>query len=101
MFNNTFEKSSTLYHEYPHTFWMVAAITLVDRMVGALIFPFLALYITSKFSLGMRDVRALLGGSIIDGPKPHWFAAGFVSILSILGLHYIKNSISMPEAATS
>jgi MFS family permease len=59
MFNNTLEKISKLYREYPRTFWIVVAITFIDRIGGALIFPFFALYITSKFNVGMTDVGVL------------------------------------------
>src|SRR3990172_7175093 len=56
MFANTLEKISKLYNEYPRNFWIVIAITFIDRIGGALLFPFFALYITSKFNVGMTDV---------------------------------------------
>lgn len=59
MFNNRLEKISKLYRAYPRTFWIVVAITFIDRIGGALIFPFFALYITSKFNVGMTDVGVL------------------------------------------
>jgi len=48
-----------LYHEYPRTFWTLAVVTFVDRLGGALIFPFFALYITSRFGVGMTEVGIL------------------------------------------
>lgn len=59
MFHNTLEKISKLYREYPRTFWVVVAITFIDRVGGALLFPFFALYITGKFNVGMTDVGVL------------------------------------------
>ncbi len=56
MLNHTPQKISKLYHEYPQTFWVVIAITFIDRLGGSLLFPFFALYITSKFHVGMTDI---------------------------------------------
>ena len=59
MLNNTLQKISKLYHEYPRTFWIVIVITFIDRIGGSLLFPFFALYITSKFNVGMTEVGVL------------------------------------------
>ncbi len=59
MLNETKEKILKLYHEYPRTFWIVIAITFIDRIGGSLLFPFFALYITSKFEVGMTEVGVL------------------------------------------
>jgi MFS family permease len=59
MWNDTRQKISKLYHEYPRTFWVVIAITFIDRIGGSLLFPFFALYITSKFEVGMTQVGVL------------------------------------------
>jgi len=59
MWNNTRQKISKIYHEYPRTFWVVIAITFIDRIGGSLLFPFFALYITSKFEVGMTEVGVL------------------------------------------
>jgi MFS family permease len=59
MFNTVRQKISKLYHEYPRTFWVVIAITFIDRIGGSLLFPFFALYITSKFDVGMTEVGVL------------------------------------------
>ena len=42
-------KVSRIDNEYPRIFWIVIAIAFIDRIGGALLFPFFALYITSKF----------------------------------------------------
>ncbi len=59
MFKNTLEKITKLYHDFPRTFWIVVVVTFIDRIGGALLFPFFALYITSKFNVGMTDVGVL------------------------------------------
>ena len=47
MFKNLLNSISKTYHEYPRVFWIVVVITFIDRIGGALLFPFFALYITS------------------------------------------------------
>jgi MFS family permease len=66
MFKNTVEKISKLYHEYPRTFWIVIAVTFIDRIGGFLLFPFFALYITSKFNVGMAEVGILFAAFSIS-----------------------------------
>lgn len=51
--------ATRLYNEYPRTFWTLAVVTFIDRLGGALIFPFFALYITSRFGVGMTEVGIL------------------------------------------
>jgi MFS family permease len=74
-----------VYNDYPRTFWTLAAVTFIDRLGGALIFPFFALYITSKFSVGMTEVGilfmlfsvpsifgGLIGGALADRVGRKW-----------------------------
>jgi MFS family permease len=65
--NNKLEQISNLYHEYPRTFWIVIVITFIDRVGGSLLFPFFALYITSKFHVGMTDVGVLFAAFAASG----------------------------------
>lgn len=58
-FKDTTQKALKVYNEYPRIFWIVIVITFIDRIGGALLFPFFALYITSKFHVGMTDVGVL------------------------------------------
>jgi len=82
-----------VYHQYPRIFWILVVITFIDRIGGALIFPFFALYLTSKFSVGMADVGVLFAtfsvssftGSAIGGALTDRF--GRKSII-IFGLRY-------------
>src|SRR6266480_1757913 len=65
----------TLYHQFPRRFWIVVFVHFVDKVGGTLVFPFFALYITRKFSVGMTEAGILLGilslsgivGSVIGG----------------------------------
>jgi len=47
------------YHEYPRDFWTLVVVTFIDRLGGALLFPFFALYITHRFGVGMTQVGIL------------------------------------------
>ncbi|MEJ2013277.1 MAG: MFS transporter [Anaerolineales bacterium] len=49
---------STL-EEFPRPFWTLVVVTFIDRLGGALLFPFFALYITGKFGVGMTQVGVL------------------------------------------
>jgi hypothetical protein len=42
---------------------MVEAPSLVDNIGAALVFPFVALYVTSKSNPRMKDIKARFGGS--------------------------------------
>lgn len=56
-----------IYFEFPRLFWVVVAIRFVDGIGGTLLFPFFALYITQKFSVGMTQAGILLGISSLFG----------------------------------
>ncbi|TFH34840.1 MAG: MFS transporter [Anaerolineales bacterium] len=53
------ERMSDVYHEYPRPFWTLVGVTFIDRLGGALLFPFFALYISNKFEVGMTEVGVL------------------------------------------
>lgn len=53
------EKAKDIYAEYPRSFWTLVLITFVDRVGGAMLFPFFALYLTKKFEIGMTQVGVL------------------------------------------
>jgi len=46
--------------EYPHPFWTLIGATFIDRVGGALLFPFFTLYVTARFGVGMTTVGVLL-----------------------------------------
>jgi MFS family permease len=68
-------KVAQLYHEFPRRFWVVVGVHFIDKIGGTIVFPFFALYITSKFHVGMTEAGILLGllslagivGSVIGG----------------------------------
>jgi MFS family permease len=53
------ERLRGVYEEYPRPFWTLVGVTFIDRLGGALLFPFFALYLTSKFGVGMTEVGLL------------------------------------------
>ena len=50
-----------LYREYPSKFWLVVAVSFIDRTGGTMLFPFFSLYITWKFNVGMTQAGIVLG----------------------------------------
>ena len=52
-------KVKKIYREFPSTFWTLMGASFIDRIGGALIFPFLSLYVTQKFNVGMTQVGEL------------------------------------------
>jgi MFS family permease len=95
-----------LYHHFPKRFWVVVGVHFIDKIGGTLVFPFFALYITSKFSVGMTEAGVLLGilalsgivGSVVGGAltdrlgrrKPILFGLVF-SALSSLALGSVNH----------
>ncbi len=59
LFNNAIRRVNKIYREYPNQFWVIVSANFVDRVGGALIFPFFALYITKQFQVGMIEVGLL------------------------------------------
>lgn len=62
-----FTRLNQIYHEFPRLFWVVVGVSFIDRIGGTLLFPFFALYITQKFSVGMTQAGILLGMSSLFG----------------------------------
>ncbi|MDX1435770.1 MAG: MFS transporter [Anaerolineales bacterium] len=50
-----------VYHEFPRPFWVLILATFIDSMGGFLIFPFLSLYITQRFDVGLTEVGIIFG----------------------------------------
>jgi len=57
----------TTYNEYPKTFWTLMLGTFIDRLGGALLFPFFALYVTQRFNVGMLEVGYLFAIFSVTG----------------------------------
>jgi MFS family permease len=58
-FKQKFNQFGKFYNDYPRTFWTLMGVSFIDHLGGALMFPFFALYITSKFKVGMSEVGIL------------------------------------------
>ncbi len=99
-------KIRKIYSEYPRDFWVVIATLFIDRLGGALIFPFIALFITAKFEVGMTEVGQLfaivafasvfgsmVGGAMTDkfGRKAMIIFGLVVSALSALMLGFAED----------
>jgi len=61
------ENIRNVYDEYPRQFWVLVFGRFIDQLGGALIFPFLTLYITKKFNVGMTEVGLVFGLFAISG----------------------------------
>ena len=63
------------YQAFPVSFRVLVFATFVDRLGGTVLFPYFALYVTSRFDVGMTEAGVLLGlfsvaglaGSMIGG----------------------------------
>ena len=53
--------------EYPGNFWTLVVATFIDRLGGAILFPFFTLYVTRKFDVGMTTVGLIFGVFAITG----------------------------------
>ena len=61
IFHQQLKHIRNIYAEYPRQFWVLILGVFIDRLGGALMFPFLTLYITRKFGVGMTEVGVLFG----------------------------------------
>jgi len=61
------EKLQTVYQEYPGQFWLVVGASFIDRLGGAMLFPFFTLYLTRKFGISMTTVGLIFGLFSLSG----------------------------------
>ena len=81
-----------IFGEYPRNFWIVIATLFIDNVGGALIFPFLGLFITAKFQVGMTEIGQLFTifaitgvfGSMIGGAMTDKFGRKVVIIFGLV-----------------
>lgn len=101
-----FTRLQKIYREFPQKFWLVVFVSFIDRIGGTLLFPFMSLYITSRFNVGMTQAGLILGlfsifglvGGMVGGAltdrlgrrKPILFGLVF-SALSTLSLGLVNN----------
>ena len=96
----------TIYNEYPRPFWTLMIGSFIDRLGGALLFPFFALYVTFRFGVGMTEVGILfaifsvssffgnaLGGAMADkfGRKSMFIFGLVTSALSSLAMGIVDD----------
>ncbi|MBI9049912.1 MAG: MFS transporter [Anaerolineaceae bacterium] len=55
------QRLKNIYNEFPRKFWLIVAVSFIDRIGGTMLFPFFSLYITEKFSVGMTEAGYVLG----------------------------------------
>jgi MFS family permease len=55
------QQAHAVYNQYPRQFWVLILGSFIDRLGGALLFPFFTLYITRKFGVGMTTVGVIFG----------------------------------------
>ncbi len=87
-----FKKVNDIYHEFPVTFWTLMSAIFIDRLGGALLFPFFALYVTKKFGVGMTEVGVLFAifataniiGSILGGAMTDKFGRRWMLIFGLV-----------------
>jgi MFS family permease len=60
-FTRKLNQFRAIYDEYPRQFWVLILGSFIDRLGGALLFPFFTLYITRKFGVGMTTVGVIFG----------------------------------------
>jgi MFS family permease len=53
------KNARNVYHEFPSQFWVVVGASFIDRLGGAMLFPFFTLYLTEKFGIGMTQVGVM------------------------------------------
>lgn len=85
-------KFRATFSDFPRPFWTLVGASFIDRLGGALIFPFLSLYIANRFHVGLTEVGLLLGvwsisglaGSIVGGAMTDKFGRRFMLIFGLI-----------------
>jgi len=80
------------YFAFPKSFRILAASTFVDHLGGALIFPFLSLYVVQKFNVGMTEIGLIFGlwsissliGSMVGGALADKFGRKSIIIFGLI-----------------
>lgn len=54
-----FRRLTSTFREFPSQYWILVAAAFIDRLGGAMLFPFFTLYLTKKFGIGMTEVGML------------------------------------------
>jgi len=86
------KKLKLQYFAFPKSFRILAASTFIDRLGGALIFPFLSLYVAQKFNVGMTEIGLIFGlwsissliGSMVGGALADKFGRRVIVIFGLI-----------------
>lgn len=87
-----FTKLKNQYQSYPQPFRVLIIGTFIDRVGGALIFPFLSLYVAQRFKVGMTEIGLLFGiwsisgliGSMIGGALADKYGRKVIMICGLI-----------------
>ena len=62
----------TAYDDYPRQFWILVLGMFIDTLGRTMLNPFLMLYVTKKFDVGMTEVGMLLGLMSVTSTAAIW-----------------------------
>jgi MFS family permease len=94
------------WREFPRHFQILMGASFIDRLGGALLFPFFALYVTDKFGVGMIEVGiifaiwavtsqvgSVVGGALTDkmGRKTMVIFGLIISAMSALAMGFVND----------
>jgi MFS family permease len=94
-----------IYEEYPSKFWVLIGVYFIDRVGGALIYPFLSLYITGKFGVGMTQVGVMLAihsvsafiGNLLGGALADRFGRKSMLIVGLVSSASVSLSMGLVQ----
>ena len=107
--SQAFKRSRAIINEYPRPFRTLVVVTFIDHLGGALLFPFFALYITSKFDVGMTQVGVLFAafsfssfiGSTIGGALTDRIGRRSMLIFSLISTSLSAIAMGLVESLDS
>jgi len=67
LLDSTIGRARAAYNDYPRQFWILVLGSFVDRLGETLLYPFLTLYVTRRFDVGMTEVGVLFGLMSVAG----------------------------------
>ena len=100
-----FSTLKNIYKDYPPKFWVLISVYFIDRVGGALIYPFLSLYITGKFGVGMTEVGVMLAihsvsafiGNLLGGALTDRFGRKSMLIVGLISSASVSLSMGLVQ----
>ena len=100
-----FSSLKSIYEEYPSKFWVLISVYFIDRVGGALIYPFLSLYITGRFGVGMTQVGVMLAihsvsafiGNLLGGALADRFGRKSMLIVGLVSSASVSLSMGVVQ----